>query len=141
MKPRAHRKANAVSSAGAIGLAQLMPGTAAELGVNPRDPLQNVMGGAKYLSQMINRFGDVNSGLRAYNQGPGNQERYPGGVSSEAVNYPGKVLAMRLSTAMALLMVSNSTLMLLRRSKKPQKSSDKARSRRFQSRTVTAAWR
>lgn len=84
--------AGAISSAGAIGLAQLMPGTAAELGVNPRDPVQNLAGGARYLRQQINSFGLV-GGLRAYNQGPGNQQRYPGGVVPEAQQYPGKVLA------------------------------------------------
>jgi tape measure domain-containing protein len=83
----------AVSSAGAIGLTQLMPGTAAELGVNPRDPMQNLLGGAKYLRRMIGMFGGVEAGLRAYNQGPGNQQRFPGGVTGEARSYPGKVLA------------------------------------------------
>jgi len=84
---------NAVSSAGAIGLAQLMPGTARELGVNPRNIQQNLEGGARYLRQMIDMFGSVEAGLRAYNQGPGNQRRFPAGVSSEAVNYPGSVLS------------------------------------------------
>jgi tape measure domain-containing protein len=83
----------AVSSAGAIGLTQLMPSTAAELGVNPRDPMQNLLGGAKYLRRMIDMFGGVEAGLRAYNQGPGNQQRFPGGVTGEARSYPGKVLA------------------------------------------------
>ena len=83
---------NAVSSAGAIGLGQLMPGTARELGVNPRDIQQNLNGAARYLRQMIDTFGGVEAGLRAYNQGPGNQRRFPAGVSSEAVNYPGLVL-------------------------------------------------
>jgi hypothetical protein len=85
-------KPNAVSSAGAIGLGQLMPGTARELGVNPRDIQQNLNGAARYLRQMIDTFGSVEAGLRAYNQGPGNQRRFPAGVSSEAVNYPGLVL-------------------------------------------------
>lgn len=84
---------NAVSRSGAIGLGQLMPGTARELGVDPNDPKQNVEGAAKYLRQMMDTFGgDLTAGLRAYNQGPGNQQRNPGGVSSEAVEYPGKVL-------------------------------------------------
>jgi hypothetical protein len=82
----------AVSRSGAIGLSQLMPGTAKELGVNPRDPMQNLMGGAKYLRQQINRFG-LEGGLRAYNQGPGAQQRTPGGNSQESREYPGKVLA------------------------------------------------
>ena len=82
----------AVSRSGAIGLSQLMPGTARELGVNPRDPMQNLMGGAKYLRQQLDRFG-LEGGLRAYNQGPGAQQRTPGGNSQESREYPGKVLA------------------------------------------------
>lgn len=83
---------SALSSAGAIGLGQLMPGTARELGVNPRDALQNLAGAAEYLAKQIATFG-LEGGLRAYNQGPGNQQRFPGGVSAEARLYPGKVLA------------------------------------------------
>ncbi|MEO1062734.1 MAG: lytic transglycosylase domain-containing protein [Actinomycetota bacterium] len=60
----------AVSSAGAIGLAQLMPGTAAGLGVDPTDPLQNLEGGARYLRQQLDRFGTFELGLAAYNAGP-----------------------------------------------------------------------
>jgi TP901 family phage tail tape measure protein len=80
------------SFSGAFGLSQLMPGTARELGVNPRDPMQNLMGGAKYLRQQLDRFG-LEGGLRAYNQGPGAQQRTPGGNSQESREYPGKVLA------------------------------------------------
>jgi tape measure domain-containing protein len=82
----------AVSRSGAIGLAQLMPGTARELGVNPYDPMQNLMGGARYLRQQISRFG-LEGGLRAYNQGPGAQMRTPGGNSRESRQYPSRVLA------------------------------------------------
>lgn len=62
---------NAVSSAGAIGLMQLMPSTAAGLGVtDPYDPEQNIMGGVKYLSTMIKNFnGDVRLALAGYNMG------------------------------------------------------------------------
>ena len=70
-------RSNAVSSAGAQGLMQLMPGTARELGVtDPFDPLQNVMGGSTYLAKQLKRFGDVRLALAAYNTGPGRVGRY-----------------------------------------------------------------
>ena len=72
----------AVSRAGAIGLAQLMPGTARDLGVDPRDPIQNLSGGARYLRQQLNRFnGDVEKALAAYNAGPG-RVTLAGGIPS-----------------------------------------------------------
>jgi len=82
----------AVSGSGAIGLGQLMPGTAQELGVNPRIVSENLKGAALYLRQMIDRFGSVEAGLRAYNQGPGAQQRTPAGNSRESREYPGLVL-------------------------------------------------
>jgi soluble lytic murein transglycosylase-like protein len=72
--------ANAVSPAGAQGLTQLMPATAAGLGVtDPTDPAQALEGGAKYLRQQLDRFGgDVGKALAAYNAGPGAVERFGG---------------------------------------------------------------
>jgi soluble lytic murein transglycosylase-like protein len=65
----------AVSRAGAVGLTQLMPATARQLGVDPRDPAQNLAGGAAYLRQQLNRFnGDLEKALAAYNAGPGRVE-------------------------------------------------------------------
>ena len=87
---------NARSAAGAAGLTQLMPGTAAALGVsNPEDPAQAIEGGARYLRQQLDRFGgDAAKALAAYNAGPGAVARY-GGVPpySETRNYVQRVLA------------------------------------------------
>lgn len=69
----------AVSPAGAIGLMQLMPQTARELGVDPRDPEQNLRGGAAYLRQQLDRFGgDLERALAAYNAGPAQVQRHGG---------------------------------------------------------------
>jgi soluble lytic murein transglycosylase-like protein len=67
-----------VSHAGALGLAQLMPGTAAGLRVDPRDPLQNLDGGARYLRTQLDAFGRVDLALAAYNAGPGRVRRAGG---------------------------------------------------------------
>jgi soluble lytic murein transglycosylase-like protein len=72
----------AVSSAGAKGVMQLMPATAKELGVkNPFDIEQNIDGGAKYLRKMLDRFGgSLRKALAAYNAGPGTVIKFGGRV-------------------------------------------------------------
>jgi len=90
---------NAESPAGAQGFAQLMPGTARDLGVsNPKDPLQAIPAGAKYLSQMIQKYnGNETLGLMAYNWGPGNVDNWlksgadPAKIPAETRNYVQKV--------------------------------------------------
>ncbi len=70
----------AVSPKGALGLMQLMPTTARELGVSDAfDPAQNIAGGTAYLRRMVDRFGgDLNKAIAAYNAGPGAVEKYGG---------------------------------------------------------------
>lgn len=84
----------AVSSAGAIGLMQLMPATARGLGVDPWDPKQNILGGARHLRALLDRFdGRIDLALAAYNAGAGAVTRY-GGVPpyAETRTYVGRNL-------------------------------------------------
>ncbi|MGA0426601.1 MAG: lytic transglycosylase domain-containing protein, partial [Alphaproteobacteria bacterium] len=67
-----------VSEKGAIGLMQLMPDTAAELGVDPNNPLDNARGGARYLRQQLATFQSIPLALAAYNAGPGAVRKYNG---------------------------------------------------------------
>lgn len=88
---------NAVSRAGAVGLMQLMPATAAHYGVtNRRDPTQNLMGGTRYLAYLLKLFdNDLTLALAAYNAGEGAVQRYGNKIPPyrETQNYVRKVLA------------------------------------------------
>ena len=85
---------SAVSPAGAVGLMQFMPSTAAGMGIDPTDPAQAIDGAARYLSAQVKRFGSVPLALAAYNAGPNAVKKY-GGIPPypETQNYVAKVLA------------------------------------------------
>jgi hypothetical protein len=91
-------RSDVVSPKGAIGIMQLMPATAQQLGVNPHDPRQNIYGGVAYLSAMLTRFGgDTRLALAAYNAGPEAVVRHRGiPPFRETQNYV-KSIAERLS--------------------------------------------
>ncbi len=87
--------AQAVSPAGAQGLMQLMPSTAAGLGVNPWDPSQAINGAAQLLSGYLTKYGSTSLALAAYNAGPGAVDQY-GGVPpyTETQNYVQKITSL-----------------------------------------------
>lgn len=79
-----------VGTSGEVGVFQLMPGTATQLGVDPSDLGQNVQGGISYLASLYKQFGNWSDALMAYNGGPGNVTR--GSVSPAAQNYASSIL-------------------------------------------------
>ena len=86
---------NAQSPVGARGIAQFMPGTARQYGVNTRDPVSSIMGAAKLLSALHGQFGDWSQALAGYNAGPGAVQKY-GGVPpyAETQNYVRNIMQM-----------------------------------------------
>lgn len=95
-KQESNFQAEVTSKSGAMGIMQLMPATAAHFGcTNPYDPEQNIMAGAKYISELLDKYdGNVSLALAAYNAGSGSVDKY-GGIPpfSETQNYVAKITA------------------------------------------------
>ncbi len=93
-----HGASNATSKAGATGPMQLMPATAADLGVDPTNPQQNIQGGVKYDKQMLAKYNDPTTALMAYNWGPGNVDNWIENgsditkVPTETLNYVNNIM-------------------------------------------------
>ena len=82
-----HMNPKAQSGAGATGLLQLMPATARELRLDGNDPATNVLAGARYLRQMIDRFGSLDLALAAYNAGPSAVQHAGGAPTTATLRY------------------------------------------------------